>query len=72
MSNQNTDNELRANPPALLKVPEAAKVLGVSIRTMQRLIAEEKIPVCRFGRRVILKREDVFDYANNCRVEAAI
>jgi excisionase family DNA binding protein len=58
-------NELRANPPKLLRVSEAAIVVGLSTRTINRLIASGKLRVCRLGRRVIIRREDLFEYVDN-------
>lgn len=48
------------NEPNTLKVtlskPEAARMLGISLRTIDRLIALKELPVRRFGRRVLIPR----------------
>lgn len=36
---------------------EAAELLGVSLRTLDRLIAEKQLPVRRIGRRVLVTRD---------------
>ena len=44
-------------PEALaLSKPEAARMLGVSVRTVDRLIALKELPVRRLGRRVLIPR----------------
>ncbi len=44
-------------PEALaLSKPEAARMLGVSVRTVDRLIALKQLPVRRLGRRVLIPR----------------
>ena len=47
--------ERMPEPLALSKV-EAAHVLGVSVRTVDRLIALKQLPIRRFGRRVLIPR----------------
>lgn len=54
------DNELavsnhRPEPVAVSKA-EAAEMLGVSMRTVDRLIALKELPVRRLGRRVLIPR----------------
>jgi len=39
-----------------LSKPEAARMLGVSVRTVDRLIALKQLPVRRLGRRVLIPR----------------
>jgi excisionase family DNA binding protein len=47
-------------PEALaLSKLEAARVLGVSIRTVDRLIALKHLPVRRLGRRVLIPRNSL-------------
>jgi excisionase family DNA binding protein len=41
---------------ALSKV-EAARMLGISLRTIDRLIAMKQLPVRRLGRRVLIPRD---------------
>jgi excisionase family DNA binding protein len=43
---------------ALSKV-EAARMLGVSLRTVDRLIALKQLPVRRLGRRVLIPRQSL-------------
>jgi excisionase family DNA binding protein len=43
---------------ALSKV-DAARVLGVSVRTVDRLIALKQLPVRRLGRRVLIPRNSL-------------
>lgn len=45
-----------------LSVHEAAKLFGVSERTIRRLVALKKLPVIRFGMRVVLKKRDFEKY----------
>jgi len=71
MSSQNKNtstealNQLRANPPKLMRVNEVAAVVGISVRTVNRLIASKQLRVCRLGRRIIIRREDLFEYVDN-------
>lgn len=53
------DSSLRANPPRILSVVEAASYVGVSQRTLRSWIAERKIKVARLGGRVVLRLVDV-------------
>jgi excisionase family DNA binding protein len=46
---------------ALSKI-EAAQVLGVSLRTVDRLIALKQLPVRRLGRRVLIPRTALQDF----------
>jgi excisionase family DNA binding protein len=53
--------------PCLERIPEAlalsklqaARVLGVSLRTVDRLIALKQLPVRRLGRRVLIPRNNL-------------
>ena len=38
---------------------EAAQWLNVSLRTLDALIAEKKLPVKRFGRRIMIHQNDL-------------
>jgi len=42
-----------------LTISEAALYVGVSKRTIERMIASSTIAVCRFNRRVLIKRLDL-------------
>ena len=45
-------------PEALtLSKVEAARMLGISLRTIDRLIAMKQLPVRRLGRRVLIPRD---------------
>jgi excisionase family DNA binding protein len=47
-------------PEALaLSKLEAARMLGVSLRTVDRLIALKRLPVRRLGRRVLIPRNNL-------------
>lgn len=63
MDNLQTNNAQMAMPPALNKLQysreEAAEMLGISLRTMDRLIAQKDIPVRRIGRRVLIGWDDL-------------
>lgn len=41
--------------PIALRLPEAARSLGVSVRTVQRLIASGDLPASRIGRVVVVE-----------------
>jgi len=43
--------------PWLYTVPEAADVLRLSVRTVRRLIAQQKIPTIHIGRAVRIREE---------------
>ncbi|MGH9683025.1 MAG: helix-turn-helix domain-containing protein [Candidatus Acidiferrales bacterium] len=49
----------RMPEPLTLNKAEAAKVLRVSIRTIDRLIALKQLPVRRLGRRVLIPRNSL-------------
>lgn len=46
----------RTTEAMALSKSEAAQVLGVSLRTIDRLIALKQLPVRRLGRRVLIPR----------------
>jgi excisionase family DNA binding protein len=51
---------LEREPEALaLSKLEAARMLGVSVRTIDRLIALKELPVRRLGRRVVIPRNSL-------------
>jgi excisionase family DNA binding protein len=52
---QTTDAEQTRNPIAMTK-QEAAQMLGVSLRTIDRLIALKELQVRRLGRSVLIPR----------------
>jgi excisionase family DNA binding protein len=52
--------KIPAEPVRLLfSQKEAAHILGVSVRTVQNLIAARMLPVRRVGRRVLIHRKDL-------------
>lgn len=48
----------------LLSKPEAARMLGLSLRSIDYLIASQKIPIRRIGKRVLITRSAVESFAN--------
>jgi excisionase family DNA binding protein len=61
MATQTTVMERTTEAIALSKI-EAAQVLGVSLRTVDRLIALKQLPVRRLGRRVLIPRTALQDF----------
>jgi excisionase family DNA binding protein len=49
--------------PILLSKREAARSLSISIRTLDGLIASNKIRTCRIGRRVLVARKGLEQFA---------
>jgi excisionase family DNA binding protein len=47
----------------LLSKRQAAQVLSISLRTLDKLIISKKIPVHRIGRRVLLARTSIERFA---------
>jgi excisionase family DNA binding protein len=47
LTGSNDINASEAKPDALVKVTEAARMLGVSPRTVWRMIADDQLTVCR-------------------------
>jgi excisionase family DNA binding protein len=47
----------------LLSKPEAARMLGVSIRSLEHLIARHEIPTRKIGRRVLIARTALESFA---------
>ena len=47
----------------LFSQAEAARMLGISLRTLQNLIAAKQISVRRIGRRVLLHRRELEAFA---------
>lgn len=46
-------------PPQLLTLDEAAKVLRISRRSVQRLVEACKLPRCAVGRRTLFRVSDI-------------
>lgn len=59
-----------ANPPAILNVPEAAALCRVSPRTMRDHIAARRVPVVRFGGRVLISRDELLRTLDQMTVKA--
>ena len=52
----------------LIKKPEAAEILGVSVRTLEKMIARGALPAYRIGPKMVrLRREDIDDYLETHR-----
>jgi excisionase family DNA binding protein len=62
-SSGNTISEPADVPRLLFSQREGARVLGVSLRTIQNFIASKQLPVRRLGRRVLIHRKDLEAFA---------
>lgn len=47
----------------LLSKREAARTLSISVRTLDNLIATKEVPVRRIGRRVLIARQNLEQFA---------
>ena len=56
--------------PILFSKREAARSLSISIRTLDSLIASNKIRVCRIGRRVLIEKKGLEQFAVGSRRKA--
>jgi len=54
----------------LLSLEEAAKILRVSLFTIRAWRAQRRFPVCKLGRRVLVKAEDLELFAEKGMIEA--
>lgn len=52
-----------------MSTADAAEYLGVQSRTLYRFIDEGRLPAYRFGRVIRLKRDDVEEFVQSCRIE---
>ena len=52
-----------------MSTADAADYLGVQSRTLYRFIDEGRLPAYRFGRVIRLKRNDVDEFVQSCRIE---
>jgi len=52
----------RIPEPIAFSKPEVARALGVSLRTVDRLIALKRLPVRRLGRRVLIPRDSLYAF----------
>ena len=58
---------------ALIKKPEAADLLGVSVRTLEKMIARGAIPAYKVGPKMVrLRREDIDEYLESHRAAPLI
>ncbi len=58
---------------ALIKKPEAADLLGISVRTLEKMIARGSLPAYRVGpKSVRLRREDIDVYLESHRAAPVI
>jgi len=48
---------------SFLTVQEVAELLGVSIKTVRRVIAAGELPFCRFGRCIRIAESDLINFA---------
>lgn len=55
------------NENAGMSVYQAAKVLGVSVHMVGKLVREGKIPHYRIGKRVILTMKDIREFLDGCK-----
>jgi excisionase family DNA binding protein len=53
----------------LLRIDEAAEVMGMSARHVRRLVAERQIAFHKLGRSIRISRADITDYIEAARVE---
>jgi excisionase family DNA binding protein len=53
--------------PKLLSIEEVAEILGLSTRTVRRLIAKGELTVCYFGRAVRAHPDDLARYIDRHR-----
>jgi excisionase family DNA binding protein len=54
----------------LLNVPEAAKILGVSVWTLRQWLSQRRLAIVKVGRLTKLRLEDIQDFINRHRREA--
>jgi excisionase family DNA binding protein len=53
--------------PKLINVPAAAEALGVSEKTVRRLIDTKSLRIYRIGRRVLIAEDDLAAYLAQAR-----
>jgi excisionase family DNA binding protein len=63
-------------PAAPLKLQhsreEAAEMIGVSLRTLDRLVAEKRLPIRRIGRRVLINHDVLLRFVQRDHPTAVI
>lgn len=60
-------NERRTAVPKLHSIAEVAETLGLSTRTVRRLIAAGELTVCHLGRSVRVHPDDLAEYIDRQR-----
>ena len=60
-------HERQPPSPKLLRIPQVAEGLGVSARTVRRLIARHELVACRLGRSVRVHPDDLATYVDRKR-----
>jgi excisionase family DNA binding protein len=60
-------HEHQRTVPRLHLIDEVAAILGVSVRTVRRLIAAEELMACRLGRSVRVHPDDLAAYIGRRR-----
>jgi excisionase family DNA binding protein len=63
-----SENTSLASNKLLFSQKEAALILGVSLRTIQNLIFAKQLPIRRIGRRVLVHRKHLEDFARRDHV----
>ncbi len=58
----------KPDPPQLYTVKQAAKILGCSVKTVERLYKTGELPVIRFRRSVRIDHDDLMEFRNKHRV----
>lgn len=57
----------------LIKKPEAADILGVSVRTLEKMIARGALPAYKIGPKMVrLRREDIDEYLESHRAAPVV
>jgi excisionase family DNA binding protein len=64
-----SNNAESADDVEWLSTPAAADRLGITSRTLYRFIDEGQLAAFKFGRVIRLKKVDVDEYIESCRVE---
>jgi excisionase family DNA binding protein len=57
--------DTKQNPPLLVGIAEAARLLGVSTRTVQNLIFGKKLIARKIGRRTLLSYKSLVETARH-------
>lgn len=59
--------EIPENKDAGLNLYQAARLLGVSVHMVKKLMKEGKLPYYRIGRRIASVMRDVLSFRESCR-----